>query len=277
MNFFETILWGQSATAPKTFGFWHLLAIGLVIAACVVIFIFRKHFNEKRFLILLAGCLATVVLFEIGKQIHYSYNPETKEWKYDWGQFPFQFCSSPYYIWPAILLIRHEKIRKGLYAFLGTFNLFGGLIFMLVPDGNLKTYVFISTQTLTHHGLMVVVGVAAYLTGRIQFKWDTALHATPYFGMLVAVAILLNATIGMREDIWFNAFYISTYRHCPLPILRDIYPHVHPVFFIALYIVGFIVIAHALLFAAWGISLLYKKCKEWIASKKQANQTQNDG
>ena len=76
MGIFERILIGLQSemTEPTTFGWFHLLWIGLTIASIVYFIIKRDKLNEKTLKLVLAIYGITTFILELLKQISWSYN-----------------------------------------------------------------------------------------------------------------------------------------------------------------------------------------------------------
>ena len=87
---------------PAPFGAFHLTAAALMLAAAVLMIVFRKKLPKddrtSRRILLALG--AVYLALEIYKQIVCSYEPSTGAWTYDWSKFPFQFCSLPIFLCP---------------------------------------------------------------------------------------------------------------------------------------------------------------------------------
>lgn len=264
LEFLKAVLWAKMET-PTMYSWFHLLMLALCLGGCALVVIFRKKIDERRFRIMTGIFLAVVVALEIVKQINFSYNPETDKWAYQWYAFPFQFCSSPYFVWPFVLFVKNEKVKKCLYAFIGTFNFFGGLVNMFYPATVFIGDVVINIQTQVHHGLMLVLGVAVYACGLVEKKPKALLDASIVFGVLIAVAIVLNEVMYpiVGQEHSFNMFYISRHYDCSLPLLEMFWKVENPpmpyICFLLIYIVGFVLIGAIIFYSAQGIA--------WLANK----------
>lgn len=71
----EFLHWLQGTmTEPTWFGWFHILWICIMIAECIVIYIFRKKISKKILNVLLLSTGLALIIFEIYKQIIFSFN-----------------------------------------------------------------------------------------------------------------------------------------------------------------------------------------------------------
>lgn len=275
MNFFEKILYTFQNTmaTPQIFGWFHILWLLIIATAITLIIILRKRINEKgvKYTILTIGIL--LILFETMKQLIYSFNwnanTQTSSWNYQWYAFPFQFCSTPMYIMIVAGLCKKNLFRESLYAYLGTFALFGGLSVMFYPGDVFCSTIFINIQTMFWHGSIVVVGILLWVTNSIQIKQKTLIKASCVFAVMLAIAMILNYIWkflgGLETGQTFNMFYISPFYNCTLPLLSIIYSKVPYIIFLLCYVFGFVLIAYLIILIAMAINklkLVYKNKKK---------------
>ena len=165
MNFFEKILQVLDAdmTRPTMYGWFHLVAL-LVVIGLIVLVVFKcKNLSEKAFRTIILTTAIVLIIFEIYKQLNFSYNPDSDTWDYQWYAFPFQFCSSPMYVLLLIGCLKECKFRNFLCSFMATFGLFAGIGVMLYPSTVFIETIGINIQTMIHHGSMVVIGVLMFI------------------------------------------------------------------------------------------------------------------
>ncbi|MBQ7351911.1 MAG: YwaF family protein [Clostridia bacterium] len=267
MNWFEKIVFflqGEMQT-PTVLGWYHILWLFIVVGTTILMAILLKNADNrkiKRFL-LITGLI--MLILEIYKQIVYSYDSEVGEWDYQWYAFPFQFCSSPMYIFIIAGLVKEGKFQEYLYSFLGTFALLSGILTMLYPETMFISMIGINIQTMVHHGALVVAGVVLIVNGACKLKFNTILKAICVFASLVFVAMLLNCIAiwtGFVGDETFNMFYISPYFESTLPVFNIIWHKVNYFIFLFLYVFAFSVASFLILLVAMGISLISKKIKQ---------------
>lgn len=272
MNLFEKFIYAFQKTmqTPTIFGWFHILWLFIMIVACVLIIIFRKKISQKgvKYTILTVGIL--LILFEIMKQLVYSFNwneeTQTVTWSYQWYAFPFQFCSTPMYLMLIAGLCKKNLFRDSLYAYLATFALFGGFIVMVYPGDVFTSTIFISIHTMLWHSSMVVIGVLIWATNSIEFKQKTFLKALCVFASMLAIAMLANFIWkwagGIETGQTFNMFYISPYYSCHLALLSTIYANAPYIVFLLCYILGFSLAAYIVTMIAFAINYGYLKNKE---------------
>lgn len=268
MNTFEKMfyaldLWRMEKA--EMYGWFHLMWLAIMVVAIVLISVFRKKISPKAIDITLIVWGVVLILLEAVKLILYSfhYNDGVVSWSFDWGSFPFQFCSTPLYVAIPAGIIRRGKIKDSLLSFLAIFALFGGLIAIVFPSGLFVERIFISVHTMIWHGSMVVMGVMLWVTKRVEAKWSTLFKAFIVFMIMVSIAMLLNLCIGTSLG-WFNLFYISPYYRSTLVVFEIIWDKAPYPIFLLCYIVGFTIAGTLVFLAAKGIGLLALKIQSKI-------------
>ena len=273
MNFLEQILYALSGTMemPSGYGTFHLVSLAVVLlltAAMCWFFRNASQQTEKRMLMI---AWVVLVLMETYRQLLYAVHFDNPVyWDYDWNAFPFQFCSSPLFLFPPAALPKSERVRDVFRMFFATFSLFAGLAVMFYPEGAFSSFIGISIQTMVHHGTMVMFGV--FLGGRLLHEGKMKLplfgKAAAVFAGLVLIALLMNLAAPLVTDKVFNMFYIGPYFPCQLVILNAIYPNVpHPVFLL-IYTLGFIFAS----FLVFGGQLLLRP--SWYKALRAKHQSQ---
>lgn len=271
MEEFMYFLQGRMTT-PKLFGWFHILCIVLMIALCVVIYIFRKKISPKAVNIIVLCTGIAIILLEVYKQLIFSFNYNggngNSYWDFQWYAFPYQFCSTPMYIMVLAGILRKGKIHDALYCYLATFALFAGLVVMCYPGDVFMSYIGINIQTMVCHGGMFVVGFLILATRSIEFNLRSILKATIVFVIMLVIALLMNIIwhYCSTSDETFNMFYISPYFHCTLPLLSIIYDKTPYVVFLLVYVVGFMLAASIMM----GFAILFDKIGKRIFAKKNS-------
>ena len=269
MNFFEQIIFFLQANmnTPKTFGLFHIICFVLMIIIIALIIIFRNKFTPKtvKYILLFLGL--TLIILEILKQLIFSfnYNPtlDTVTWDYQWYAFPFQFCSTPMYIFIIAGLCKPNLFRDCLYSYLATFSLIAGLGVMIYPGDVFTSTIFINIQTMIWHSSMVIIGVLLWSTNSVKIQHSTILKANSVFIIMVCLALLLNFAWkvfgGVETGETFNMFFVSPYYKCHLPILSYIQLHTPYIVFLLSYILGFIALSYLVYLIRLLIYYLSKK------------------
>lgn len=220
---------------PGIFGLFHIVSILVMIATILIIARAIKKDSEKTVKIVVFSFCVVSLLLEVVKQGLFTY----VESEYQWYAFPFQFCSTPMYISLLSLIIKNQKVKQALYAFLGLFGLFGGLIVMIYPGDVFMSLVMINIQTMIHHAGMVIVGVTLLLAKKVSFDFKSLLKATCVFLGLILVAQSMNIIAHYAEIGTFNMFFISPYESNHLPVLSNIQANQPFLVFLFSYIGGF--------------------------------------
>lgn len=137
---------------------------------------------------------------------------------YNWFYFPFQLCSMPMYL---CLLVRHEKLQPGIYAFLSSYGLIAAVCALMFPEDMLKPYVVITFISFAWHGLMIT---AALVSARLcRIRGGSFLQALLIFAVCAVAASAVNIlsypySSGMPADM----FYISPYTYNTQPFFGRI-------------------------------------------------------
>ena len=258
---------------PTPYGPFHVF---FIITSIFCGFLISRHCTNKgetfiRRFLLIEALLITVL--EIYKQINFSFHIDGSQilFDYQWYAFPFQFCSTPMYVMLAAALFKNGKAKTCICSFLATYGLFAGAAVMFYPGDVFVKTIGINVQTMIHHGMMVVIGVLMYVTGRAKLSHKTILYALPVFALLIALALGSNVLyhyFGDPEQT-FNMFYISPYYPCTLPVLNMIYPVVPYPVFLLLYLFGFTAAGYVMSLLAMGVHAIFKKVHPTIISKEK--------
>ena len=269
MNSFEKMIYALyewRMDEPQMYGWFHFMWLAILIASITLICVFRKRFTPKTIDIILIVWGVVLIVIEAVKLVLYSfhYDNGVVTWAFDWGRFPFQFCSSPLYVAIPAGLIRQKRIKDALLSFLATFSLFAGLISMFFPSGMFAPFIYISIHTMVWHGSMVAFGIMLYVTNTVKPHWSTLLKGFIIYIILLCIALILNLIFGHHQ--YFNMFYISPFEVTPLEVYNIIYQNVPYPIFLFLYILGFTIATAVVSFSAIGINIAIKK----VTTKKIA-------
>ena len=272
-NTFEKIVifLQYSAPRPGNYGWFHLMFVALAIIAVVLLCVFFRDASDKKFRRILLISWLVILLFEIYKQVvfSYNYNAETGlgSWHYGWGSFPFQLCSTSMYLLPFAVWLKDGKLRDSILSFLALFSFFGGLCVYVFPNDVFHTdFLGVQIQTMVHHGLQIVIAIYIVAHERKKFNIKFFLISIPLFIEVVLVAMALN-TIGHADiEGTFNMFYISADYPCSLVILDNIYATQPYTVFLIIYIVGFVFCAFLMFAIQFAITklcqLIYGKTRK---------------
>lgn len=261
---------------PTNYGWFHLLCMAVIILSTVLLCIWFKDASDTVFRKIALICWLIMVVFEVYKQIVFTFSVEENVFikDYDWSAFPYQLCSTPLYILPFVAFIKNQKINDFFASYISTFALFGGIVVFFYPNDVFNNpYLGIHIQTMVHHGLQVVTGVFFAVHNRKRLNFTYFLKAIPVFLVLLSIACILNESVlsalqnsGIEDS--FNMFYISRYFENHLPLLSTVYQSVDWIIFLLAYTFGFIVASFIVYSIIIGIIKLVNKLL-LISSEKQ--------
>ena len=262
MTFFEKFLYflEGSMTRPENFGWFHLVFVALVIVATVLICIKFKDSSEKTINKIMLIAWIILIIGETVKQVLFSFefDGSSVSWCYQWYAFPYQLCGTPLVILPLAIFLKEGKIRDACITYLATFSLFGGIAVYFYPNDVFVGEIAINIQSMIHHGLQIIIGVFLAVHTRCDMKFRRYIGSVGVFAVLAALALVMN--VGMYHiftansiNDTFNMFFISPYYDCTLPVLSAIYPKVPYPVFLAIYILGFMIISAVVFYGTKGI------------------------
>ncbi|WP_025725328.1 YwaF family protein [Acholeplasma granularum] len=255
MNFLLELL-NSSMQTPKAYAsflesWFHYLSLLILVIST---YFFAKKFKtstvpQTKKILLMSGLL--MIFLEIYKQVIFTYQAG----HYQWYAFPFQFCSTPMYLFTIYGISKNKKIDTYLLSFLATYSTFAGIAVMLYPADVFIPTIGINIQTMIHHGLMASIGISLLIT-KIEFKFKGFLKGSLVFLILLVVALSMNLLFNLSTiDQTFNMFFINERFGNHIPILSLIEPHVNSITFLMIYFIGFSFVAALI----WVIGLLIKK------------------
>lgn len=150
---------------PGVYGGFHVGALITVLILFFLLILFRKRLprGERALRRTLWVFALGLLLLEIGKQVVYSYDPQTG-WSYDWSRFPFQFCSTPIYIALLAAPLHDGKLRRALLCFLATYSPVAGCAVLFWPSPDVfSPILFLDIHTMIWHGAMLLFGLYLWL------------------------------------------------------------------------------------------------------------------
>jgi hypothetical protein len=258
---------------PQTLGVWHLCSFALMIALCVLAAWRLRDASDKTVRRILFVAWLLLFLTEAYKQLVFTLHVSdgVASWSYAWYAFPFQFCSSPLYVLPLAALLPNGRLRDAVLAFLATFSFFAGLAVMVYPGDVFIGMIGINIQTMLHHGSQVVIGALLVAHNRRRYTRGFVLRGIPVFLAMACIALIADIAayhilLANSSDHVFNMFYISPYFDCTLPILSNIYKVAPYPVFLAIYILGFSLVAFIMFLLQRGVLTLIQRCHAAKAS-----------
>ena len=220
---------------PQPYGLFHIICfIITIIVTIILIFLSRKKVNADK-IVLVFGIILVVI--EVYKQILYTIEAS----RYQWYAFPFQFCSVPIYIAILAPFIKNKKIKDMFYNFLALFGLLAGLAVMIYPNDVFTKNISISLHTMIWHGSMVAMGIYLFVENKTSRSYKNIFKALNVYLVLIVIALFINTLSHWFLDDALNAFYISPWNGCHLPILSIIRDNTPYIVFLLCYILAFVI------------------------------------
>lgn len=216
-NFINWTAWEMEK--PPAYGAFHLTFTFVGIALCILFAYLLRNANEKVNKIVLVSVGVFLIITEIYKQLFYFYY--IGEGHYQWWIFPFQLCSVPMYFCVIAPFLKKGKIQSGMYNFMTTFNLLGGLMAFIEPSGIVHEYWTLTFHAFLWHMLLIFVGFYLIASGRFAKTKKDYLYAVVTFLCLCAIAFCINLIFWRASEGDINMFYVGP-RYSPLVIFKDI-------------------------------------------------------
>ncbi len=246
---------------PGMYGWYHIMWLFIVAIGTFLLCKFFGEGTDKQVKTIIHTVALTVAVFEIYKQINFTFSVVdcVIVADYQWYAFPFQFCDMPMYVGLLTFIFKKGKVHDALCSFLATYAIFAGVAVMLYPNTVFIETIGINIQTMVCHGGMIVVGVYLLYTGYVKSQFKTILKALPVFASCVSIATIMNEIAYWNIPETFNMFYNSRHLDSSLPVYGAIHNAVpFPIAF-AIYIVGFTIAAFVVLCIAILIKRLCRK------------------
>ncbi len=201
---------------PELFSVPQIIMSLAAAALGIFLYLLLKEKPAEKQLRFLKGAGWVFLCMEIYKQLflYFIMNNEV----YNWFYFPFQLCSIPMYL---CLLVRYEKLRKGIFAFLSSYGLIAALCALVFPEDMLKPYVSVTCVSFAWHGLMIAAGLVSM---RLCFKKGASfLQALGMFAVCAAIATAVNIlSYPLHSPAPADMFYISPYTYNTQPFFGNI-------------------------------------------------------
>jgi len=204
-KFIELTAW--EITAPRAYGPFHLTFTFVGIALCVFLAWKLRKLGERgnRAVLLTVGIF--LIITEVYKQLFYFYHMEDNEYAY-WI-FPFQLCSVPMYLCIIAALIKGGRIQSGMYGFMTTFNLLGGLMAFIEPSGIIHGHLTLMLHAFIWHMSLIFVGFYLIASGRCAKTKKDFKYAAITFLALAVVAFLINLILWVPSEGTINMFFVG--------------------------------------------------------------------
>lgn len=204
---------------PKSYGAFHLIFTFVGFALCIFLAYKLRGLSERGHKIVLISVGAFLILTEIYKQLFYYFYINDNSYAYN--IFPFQLCSVPMYLCIIAVFLKPGKIQNGIYGFLTTFNLLGGLMAFIEPSGINHSFWTLTLHAYLWHMMLVFLGFYLIASGRILRHTKNFLYATVTFVVLCAVAFCINLIFWDASGGSINMFFVGP-RNSSLFFFKDI-------------------------------------------------------
>ena len=269
MNFFEKILFMLQfeMETPKPWGWFHLMWIGITVLSLIVLYKFRKKYSQKQLKIVLGVYGIIALLFEVIKQLIWSFNYDALNnvvlWNYQWYAAPFQLCTTPIFVSIICLFLKDNKIRNLLLSYIAFVTILGGFMTILIPDSCFVEDVLINIHTMWLHCGSFVVSAYLIMSGTVKIEKKNLINSFKVFVIFVIIAEILNIAIfnmNVLNGETFNMFYISPYFISTLPVFDVLQQKLSFIVFLITYVVAICLGATFV----YGVSLGINKLKERV-------------
>lgn len=204
---------------PKAYGPFHITftVIGVVLS----ILLARKfrRVSEKGNRIILFSAGAFLLITEIYKQLFYYYY--IGNGTYQWWIFPFQLCSVPMYLCLIVVFLKPGKVQNGMYHFMTTFNLLGGIMAFIEPSGIVHEYWTLTLHAFLWHMTLIFIGAYLIASGRFAKTGKEYFSAMIVFLVLALLAFCINLIFWDVSGGSINMFFVGP-KNSSLAIFKDI-------------------------------------------------------
>ena len=192
---------------PKPYGFFHLSFALIGIAACVLGAWYLRKLGDRGNRILLVSCGVFLAICELYKQLFYYYYIGAGS--YQWWIFPFQLCSVPMYLCIIAPFLKPGKVQKGMYGFMTSYNLLGGLMALIEPSGIVHPYWTLTLHAFIWHISLIFIGLYLLASRRAGVEIKDYKAATKAFLVLSAIAFSINVLLRDVSGGTVNMFFVG--------------------------------------------------------------------
>ena len=272
MNFFEKLLYFFQGTMerPKSWGWFHLLWIFLIIISLLILYSIRSKYSEKQLKIVLSIYGIVAFILEIIKQLIWSFNYNEVNglitWDYEWYAAPFQLCTTPIFVALISLFLKKGKVRNGLLAYVAYVTILGSIATVLMPTSCFVETIEVNIHTMYLHCGSLVLSIYLMMN-EIKPTKKNLLGALKTFLIFVLIALILNIVVyksGILNGETFNMFYISPYFISSLPIYDTLQKSLPYIFYLLFYI-------FSISFGTYVVYLVHNKLTKNHKKKKVKN------
>ena len=204
---------------PAAYGTFHLTFTFVGLALSLFLAWVLRNSGKKGNRIVLTVCGGFLFLSEVYKQLFYTYH--IGGGAYQWWIFPFQMCSVPMYLCLIAPWLKPGKVQQGMYNFMMSFNLLGGLMAFIEPSGIVHEYWTLTLHAFIWHMMLVFIGLYLGFSrygGKTTKDYKLGIIT---FCVLCVIAFGLNLALRDVSAGSVNNFYIGP-SISPLAVFKDI-------------------------------------------------------
>lgn len=244
MNGFELLLYRLNELrmdTPVTWGWFHLMWIGIIVLCVVITFLTKRYYNEKQLKWALGLYGIVTLILELIKQIMWAFNYDNGvvSWAYSWYSAPFQLCTTPMFVSIIALFLKKGKFRDSLLSYLSFYIVVTSLMVLILPESCFTSQIIINVHTMYLHAMSLALALYLLINKEVEVNRKNLFNAFKVFISFVFIALFLDVIVyksGILNGETFNMFYISPYFPCTLPFFELIYDKVSYPLFLLLYI-----------------------------------------
>lgn len=206
-------------TPPPAYGTFHLTFTVIGVALCFVLAYFLRNLSPRGHKTVLFCAGAFLVITEIYKQLFYYFYMNDNSYAYN--IFPFQLCSVPMYLCIIAVFLKPGPVLNGIYGFMTTYNLLGGIMAFIEPSGITHKYWTLTLHAYLWHMMLIFIGIYLIMSGHFAKNRKDYFHATVTFLVLCAVAFCINLIFWEASAGKINMFFVGP-RNSSLAVFKDI-------------------------------------------------------
>lgn len=247
--FYKFLLFLQSEmTEPKPWGWYHLMWIGIIILALIILAFTKTNNKNLNKVLLIYGLIALIL--EALKQVTWAFNYDSVTnivtWDYQWYAAPFQLCTTPIFACIiAACLNKNSKLKGALLSYVAFFTILGSIATVVMPTTVFTKTILVNIHTMWLHCGSLVVSIYLIMKKIIKPNFKNFLNASCVFLIFVLIADILNILVynsNILNGATFNMFYISPYFTSELPVfslIQDKVPYfIYLLFYILILNIG---------------------------------------
>ena len=216
-RFMDLTAWEM--TPPRAYGPFHLIFTFVGIALCIFLAYKLRNLSERGHRILMFCVGLTLLIFEVYKQLFHYYHINDHE--YNFGIFPFHLCSVPMYLCLIVPFLKKGKLQSGIYGFMTTFNLLGGIMTFIEPSGITLDHLTLTLHAFIWHMSLIFIGFYLIASGRFAKTSKDYWSAAVTFVVLCGVAFIINLSLWEVSDGGINMFFVGP-RNSSLAVFKQI-------------------------------------------------------